>query len=158
MLAQIMTCRGINGGANHNSCASHFDCEPGRYCSTLASGGNGDCINCVRPWTLEDSPEPMFGPDEQCTEETPQFCILYQHGPLYKGNCFGADTLATVSNGRGNDRHRATGFDCGAYDRSNARLSCSLDNHTDYRNGLGEKKQSDAPAGSLILAPSAHFS
>ena len=42
VVAQLLTCRSVSGGAKFPSCASSADCPSGWRCSTLSSGGNGD--------------------------------------------------------------------------------------------------------------------
>ena len=115
VLAQLLTVRGISGGAKYPSCATSDDCDPGFVCNTLASGGNGDCLACLSGRPTPDNQ----ASGRACTRETPEYC------PLKPGTQLGTNNGCTL------------GFECTAFDVNNARLSCSLANHTEYKNGLG---------------------
>eukprot|EP01044_Picomonas_judraskeda_P012008 COSAG03_NODE_1685_length_3648_cov_226.387997_2_plen_399_part_00 len=117
VVAQLLTCRSISGGAKYPSCATSDDCPAGYACGTLSSGGNGDCIRCLTGWsTPENEAAGNF-----CTRATPEYCTLHTHG----------GDFVELGETRGCD----LGFACSAYDVLNARLSCSLPNHTEFRNG-----------------------
>lgn len=136
VMMQLFTCRGISAGAKYQSCAHSDDCEPGRFCNQLVSGGNGDCVQCVAP--IGGSGGAQLGPVDhpkwaafvdRCSEATPQYCILNSWAA---GNC-GATVDCDPTAPTGPD----SGFSCPMYNVSNARQSCSLANHSKYANGMG---------------------